>query len=153
MLTASLDLGDFRAEVEKTRRIIKLGIARGVGKAAAEGAQEAKRSGRFKNRTGALRQGIAARFLSDSGGSVEWEILSPARYSKFIEEGTRPHEIRPKNAQALRFVVGGRVVFAGKVRHPGTQADPFMGQAYTKGYAVLVRELEQMTENVANIWR
>lgn len=181
MLTASLDLSQFRADVERTRRTIKLGIARGVGKAAAEGAQEAKRSGRFKNRTGELRRSIVARFLSDTGASVEWEILSPARYSKFIEEGTRPHDIWPKaghglkgplrsgqtrratgkgphehivgRGQALRFMVGGRWVFARMVHHPGAAADPYMSQAYTKGFAVLVRELETMTANVANIWR
>ena len=36
--------------------------------------------------------------------------------------GARPHEIRPRKAQALRFVVDGRVVFAKVVHHPGNKA-------------------------------
>jgi hypothetical protein len=44
---------------------------------------------------------------------------------------TRPHEIRPKRARALRFVpTGGRgFVFAKKVNHPGYRGDPFLQQA------------------------
>lgn len=40
----------------------------------------------------------------------------------FTEDGTRPHTIRAKRARALRFVVGGRTVYARVVHHPGTRA-------------------------------
>lgn len=38
-----------------------------------------------------------------------------------LEEGSPPHEIRPRRRKALRFVVGGRVVFRQRVWHPGTK--------------------------------
>lgn len=50
-------------------------------------------------------------------------------YAGFVHDGTRPHVIRPKNAQVLRFMVGGRVVFARVVNHPGTRARPFLDRA------------------------
>ena len=45
-----------------------------------------------------------------------------APYAAVVEFGSRPHPIFPRHAQALRFEVGGRVVFARYVRHPGTRA-------------------------------
>ena len=47
----------------------------------------------------------------------------------YVVSGTRPHTIRPVRAQALRFTVGGRVVFASVVHHPGTEANPFLQRA------------------------
>ncbi len=43
--------------------------------------------------------------------------------------GTEPHVIRPRRAKALRFVVGGAVVFARRVFHPGTRARNFLKAA------------------------
>lgn len=44
-------------------------------------------------------------------------------YANIQERGgtTRPHVILPRNAKALRFMMGGRVVFAKKVNHPGSR--------------------------------
>lgn len=59
----------------------------------------------------------------------------------FVLKGTRPHIIRPRRAKsrrgnrkaALRFEVGGSVVFAPLVRHPGTRANDFMSRALRLG--------------------
>ncbi|MER7135405.1 hypothetical protein ABT358_02530 [Streptomyces sp. NPDC000341] len=59
------------------------------------------------------------------------ECTHPA--TKFVLEGTRPHVIRPRRASVLRFEVGGRVVFARKVNHPGTRANNFLGRALRTG--------------------
>ncbi|PWI06533.1 hypothetical protein DIZ27_32860 [Streptomyces sp. NWU339] len=52
---------------------------------------------------------------------------------RFVLDGTRPHIIRPRRAKALRFETGGRVVFAKRVRHPGTRANPFLQRALRMG--------------------
>jgi hypothetical protein len=66
------------------------------------------------------------------------ETVATANYAAFVELGTRAHIIEPRNKKALRFAPGGgatlarrprrgaSVVFAKRVRHPGTKARPFM---------------------------
>ena len=45
---------------------------------------------------------------------------------KFLEDGTKPHVIRPRRAKALRFELGDKIVFAKKVHHPGIKARKFI---------------------------
>ncbi|MDH6489676.1 hypothetical protein [Streptomyces sp. SAI-127] len=59
---------------------------------------------------------------------------------RLVLDGTRPHIIRPRRAKgrnnrpaALRFEVGGDVVFAKLVRHPGTRPNPFLQRALRLG--------------------
>lgn len=52
---------------------------------------------------------------------------------RFVLDGTRPHIIRPRRAKALRFEVGGRVVFSKIVHHPGTRANNFLARALREG--------------------
>ena len=67
------------------------------------------------------------------------ETIASASYAAYVERGTRPHVIRPRNRKALRFPAdagsarlsgsprtGGRVRFAKRVQHPGTKAKPYM---------------------------
>lgn len=61
-----------------------------------------------------------------------------AVYAAFVEFGTRAHDIVPRVRKALRFAPGGTgrlsgaprsggpVVFAKRVRHPGTKPSPYM---------------------------
>jgi hypothetical protein len=50
-------------------------------------------------------------------------------YAFFVEYGTRPHEILPRHAQALRFEVEGKTIFARRVWHPGFEPRFFMFHA------------------------
>jgi hypothetical protein len=53
----------------------------------------------------------------------------------------------------LRFRVGGSIVFARYVNHPGTVAMPFMQPAADYAGLVLVRETENYTfALVAKLW-
>ena len=67
------------------------------------------------------------------------ETVASASYAAFVERGTQPHTIVPRNRKALRWAAssadarltgtprtGGRVRFARRVQHPGTKAQPFM---------------------------
>lgn len=64
-----------------------------------------------------------------------------ANYAAPVHEGSRPHDIVPKRAKALRFAAspggarltgtprsGSQVVFAKRVRHPGNKANPWMAR-------------------------
>jgi len=75
-------------------------------------------------RTGALKQSIYSQVVG--------EVLhfgAAKGYARYVEYGTRPHEILPVRAKALRFQVRDRIVFARRVRHPGTWGRPFIGPA------------------------
>ncbi len=49
-------------------------------------------------------------------------------YAKFVEFGTPPHLIKPKDKEALKFKVGkgGKPIFSKVVKHPGTRPNPFI---------------------------
>lgn len=82
---------------------------------------------RFPVDEGRTRQGLVRRL--EHVGSLEvigsLQALPvpgrPPELAKWLEEGTRPHVIRPREAKALRFVQGGQLRFAKKVQHPGTR--------------------------------
>jgi len=56
-------------------------------------------------------------------------VAADVSYAKYVHDGTRPHIIRPRTAQALRFRVGNQIVYAKIVHHPGTRARPFLDRA------------------------
>lgn len=76
-------------------------------------------------RTGALAASIEVTVVPGHNPSVV--IGSSLDYAYMVHEGTAPHEISASvPGRMLRFRVGGRVVYAQRVYHPGTEADPFL---------------------------
>lgn len=78
------------------------------------------------------------------GQYIDWHIRSGSRGLEgvitcdhpavhYVINGTRPHLVKPRRAKALRFEVGGEVVFAAYARHPGTRPNPFLQQALRLG--------------------
>ena len=65
--------------------------------------------------------------------STSANVVASANYAAYTEFGTRPHTILPRSKKALRFAPtgtgrltgsprkGGPVIFAKRVRHPGTR--------------------------------
>lgn len=92
---------------------------------------------RVPRKTGHLQRSIVPGSLSDTSATVE----ARTPYAAAVELGSRPHVIRPKRRRVLawpenaadRTLAGrprknmkGRMVFAGKVNHPGTKAQPYL---------------------------
>lgn len=71
--------------------------------------------------SGAIRESDRT-FVVKSDGQI-------APYNIFLHWGSRPHEIRPKDRKALRWVSGNKFVFAKFTKHPGYSGDPFMVNA------------------------
>lgn len=75
--------------------------------------------------TGNLERDI--QLWDDNISNLEIEVgnskLTP--YAVFVHDGTKPHEIRPKNKKALKTPFGPRK----KVNHPGTKANPYLQNA------------------------
>lgn len=77
---------------------------------------------------GSMPDRITSR-VGREGGEITGYLTSAHPATIYVISGTRPHIIRPVRAQALRFTVGGRVVYATIVHHPGTRANDFLSAA------------------------
>jgi hypothetical protein len=93
--------------------------------------EHARRTTLFNDRTTVTRSSIRSVVTSFGEGFVE--AGGAARY---LEHGTRPHEIWARNALALRFEISGTIFFRRMVRHPGTAPRPFMQEARDFGETV-----------------
>lgn len=92
------------------------------------GVHEPQAGERRGRRPGTLRDSIVKR-LARNGKGVACIVGSEDPIALWHHEGTVPHRIVPRNARLLRFVSGGRVVYARGVNHPGTQPNRFLTDA------------------------
>ena len=142
---------ELERDLVAARRSLSDGLRSGVRKAAEEGADEARATHRFVNRTGRLEGSIAADHIVSTPGGAESDIVVTARYASFVEAGTAPHEIHARRAPNLVFQVDGVWVRTKKVNHPGTKADGFAGRGYQKAERVVEREVDLAAERAADI--
>lgn len=68
---------------------------------------------------------IHAEMKREKGFIVSGVVASNVKYAPGLEEGTKPHDIYPKNKKALAF---GKIIRK-HVRHPGTRAYHVLGGA------------------------
>ena len=105
---------------------------------------EAKRL--VPRKTGHLGRSILAGRVSDDEAVVE----ARTSYAAAVEFGSRPHVIRPKKARILAWPAaegdnrlsgrarkGAAMVFARKVNHPGSKAQPYLVPAAVKAVGKL----------------
>jgi phage gpG-like protein len=79
--------------------------------------------GKLGVRTGRLRASLRATPAVVTGQTVSSSIGSNVKYMGIHEFGgeTRPHLIKARNGKSLRFALGGRLIFAKSVKHPGSK--------------------------------
>jgi hypothetical protein len=77
------------------------------------------------NEGGHLRDTIVKRVVQEGAGIAVY-VGSSHPIALIHHEGTRPHQILPNKASVLAFEVGGQVVFATVVNHPGTAPNRFL---------------------------
>lgn len=82
-------------------------------------------------KTGNLGRSIEEDPIRFSGPfRVESGVTAKAPYAAAVHNGAKPHVIRPRNGQFLKFPGrDGRDVFVREVHHPGTKARPFLKNA------------------------
>src|SRR6188474_1816071 len=79
-----------------------------------------KRYPGFKPRTGAVQRGTKTRVVRLGGGRL-LRITNDHPAAPTLDGGSRPHIIRARTGKALKFTMGGKVMFRRSVRHPGTR--------------------------------
>lgn len=105
---------------------------------------------------GRMRASIHSVYTTDHMGSA---VYVGAHYAPYVEFGTRPHIIRPKNGKVLawqtRITRGARgqllkrsklgpMAFATIVHHPGTKAQPFFYPTFERVKKALLKDLNKM---------
>jgi len=170
MLTAALDLSDLPAMRDGVTAALEGGCARIVSVAAKEGAAEAVRVHRYKDRSGTLTKSIRGEVTFATKGHAEGEIVAKAPYASFVDGGTKAHIIQPRLGRAvegplaisqsrrrdratgvsmLRWADASGVHFARVVHHPGSKPYPYMGTAYLKAEAVMECEAGVLHAEIA----
>lgn len=177
MLTAEFDTSTLKTTIEKSRRILGAGLRRAVQEGLVEGADYARTHHPHRRRTGTLTgTRLYGRFLRADDRRADGELVNETPYAAYVEYGTRPHLIRPKEGHgfvgpleagqsrrarteigthrvALRWYVNGRPRFAKVVHHPGGKPYPFMEPASKVAETTIVFELEHWTIlQLANLW-
>jgi HK97 gp10 family phage protein len=95
----------------------------------------------FTPRTGHLQQSIRVDLSNVNEGKAE--IVADASYAPFVEFGTKPHVIKPKRRQTLRWATEEGYIFAKLVRHPGSKPYPFFRKAIEEGHEEAKKEFVQ----------
>lgn len=182
-LSISFDTTQFKVNAAGTRHVMAMGTARAVKVALEAGAVRARSEHKHTKRSGRLTSTKELRGEMRHADEVgAWGyLINYTPYGAYVEYGTKAHEIWPKAAHGLngplrpnqsrratgkgphehivgrglmlRFRVGGSIVFARMVHHPGTHAMPFMHPAAEYAGQVLVRETQDYTfALVAKLW-
>jgi hypothetical protein len=134
-------IGDVERQLTDARR-------EAVARAVTAGAEEARTHHRFQSRTGATVAGIQGYVTVATQAEVVGVLESTSDVSAFLNDGTMPHEVVPRNAKALRFETDGKVVFAAHAHHPGTAPDPFFDRGVERAEEVFFDELEAALDRI-----
>jgi hypothetical protein len=78
---------------------------------------------------GGMKARIRAQVRRTGTGDFQGVIKVDHPAAIYVLNGTRPHRIVPRTKKALRFTVGGQVVFATVVHHPGNKQNNFLKEA------------------------
>lgn len=88
---------------------------------------------RFISRSGRLEASITRPTVTPELGIIGLDLsgtkTEQGSYGVFVHQGTRAHEIRPRQKRILRWPTADGFAFAKRVMHPGTRPDPFLAQA------------------------
>jgi|APHM01.1.fsa_nt_gi phage protein, HK97 gp10 family len=118
------DFDDFADEIEDLRDDLEQAIDRGVERTAIQVERSAKQNAPVD--TGNLRASL--RFQQLALGS--YAVGTNVEYAPDVEFGTDPHDITPDTKEALKFQNSdGEIIFASRVEHPGTPAQPYLRPA------------------------
>jgi hypothetical protein len=81
------------------------------------------------NRRTGRTAGTIGQSYQDTPNGAEVSVGTSDRIAGYLQHGTRPHRIEARNAKALRFEMGGGIVFAKSVMHPGTAPTEWLERA------------------------
>src|SRR5687767_7573592 len=133
----------FQAEMLYERAVNRYDerVRRGVKVAIDEAVLEAINTHNYQDQTGLLTSRIKGYVEVSTPGAAVGFFGAFTDYASFVNDGTRPHEIRGNPFLTFKSR-SGEWVTTRLVHHPGTKGDGFMSRGYFKAERVLLREVE-----------
>ena len=113
-------------------RFVKRELRLAVKDATEAVAERSREKHSYHTKKGLLeREGTQTRYEEEGYAGIIF-LNTDIPYALPVHEGSKPHEIRPKNKQALRWATsnGTDFWFAKRVQHPGYAGDPFIYNAF-----------------------
>lgn len=105
---------------------------------------------RFTPRTGKTQDATGHQVVRTSSGRV-LKFFNRAKHAAILESGSRPHIIRVRSRNHLRFRGrNGQWVFRESVRHPGTKPYRFMSSAYAASNVRFKADMAQRMNRLAS---
>lgn len=143
-----IDLDDVRRKHSKTLGGFRRAVEQAASEASGDAVTYSREKHEYKNQTGALEKATFGRVIM-LRRSARVVLKNAKKYAQPIDMGARPHVIKPRRAKLLRFLSGGRFVFARSVNHPGNRAYQFLYKATRHGFRMFRKRLEAQLEAVA----
>lgn len=94
-----------------------------------------------------VRTGKTQRSIRIKNASMRKAAVQATWGARFIEQGTKPHPIKPKRFKALKWSQNGQPMFAKKVSHKGTKGKPFL-----RNSAREVLDRSDMLNELIQLW-
>lgn len=129
----------FEAAPEKTRQVVRQQVKMAVR----DIREEARDNHRFITRTGEAEKSIQS-----EANDAEGRVYLASAVAVYQHEGTRAHDIVPRNKTALRFPAGKQFVFAKRVQHPGIKADPYLYDAADKMTPTIISRFNAALDSI-----
>jgi len=143
-----IDLDEVRRKHSKTLDRFRRAVEQAASEASGDAVTYSREKHEYKNQTGALEKATTGRVIM-LRRSARVVLKNAKKYAQPIDMGARPHVIKPRRAKMLRFLSGGRFVFARSVNHPGNRAYQFLYKATRHGFRMFRKRLEAQLEAVA----
>jgi hypothetical protein len=146
-----INLGEVQRAHRRFLEANKRAIAGELKRAGKEGLRHVSRFPRFRPRTGALQRATRFKTRRTRGGG-RLRLFNRKRYAGAIDQGARPHVIRPRRARFLRFYWPkvGRVVFFRRVNHPGNKPYHFLWRAREHAYGHFGKRFRAQMRHMAS---
>lgn len=99
-------------------------------------------------RDGTLRNSIAAQPVEIGADVISTGVSTSLSYAIPVELGSKPHDIVAKPGKTLAFQIGGGLVFAKKVRHPGTDGYFMFAQTEKSAQPEIQRKFNELLDQI-----
>lgn len=141
------NLNQLKKAFEKAPTIATAEFGRAIERTAFKIEGDAKRNAPVNKGSGGgnLRQSISSRMTGKASAAIE----SKAKYSSYVDQGTKPHIIITRNAKVLANHRTGQI-FGRVVKHPGTRAQPYFSKSVKGNESFMNNELKNALQNVLN---